>query len=492
MSLLLDALQRASKEKEKAASSAAPAPSPPIVLEPLAMETPAPAPDNPVAKPAGTPVVEPALTLSLVSENESHPPPAPASAVSTPAPSAVPEKVEPTLAPPAQAITPPEPSPRIPPPPPAAPKPPLQPAKPAAPPAPKPAAPAPEKPVPPRTPQVAREILYASAKPQPSSRKRQVLFGGIALVLALSLGSLFLFEFLNQPSRLSPASPPPQPVATATDTASPPAAAVPPALPVPAKAQTGSTAPEPSTKIPAATPAPTQATTSAADTPKAPAVPAGRDQPLFSGKPVFVAKPGGSQALDAAYAALNEGRLEAAAEAYRRALRNNPEERDALLGLAHIAHRQGQRDEARAWYQRVLRLEPDHPAANAGLLALSEGDLETTVSRARDMADKNPESAAAQSALGNALAREGLLAEAQQAFFKAVTLEPDQPLHTFNLAVALDRLHKYDLARTYYERALTLAEKAGNGLRKNFPRDAALNRLEQLRARSANATGSAP
>ncbi|MDK9703705.1 MAG: tetratricopeptide repeat protein [Sulfuritalea sp.] len=227
---------------------------------------------------------------------------------------------------------------------------------------------------------------------------------------------------------------------------------------------------------------PAEARVSAGGVPAAKSVP--RGAATRSTAPVFVAKPAAASALDSAYAALTEGRLDDAAAGYNQALKKNPGERDALLGLAYIAQRQGNRDEARTYYQQVLRQEPGHPGASAGLLSLAaESDLQMTASRAREMAERNPDSAVVQSTLAGILAKEGRIAEAQQAYFKALTLEPDNAFHAYNLAVALDRLHKYAQAQGFYQRALTLADKAGPGDRSGFPRKEALQRLEQLRAR---------
>jgi len=190
---------------------------------------------------------------------------------------------------------------------------------------------------------------------------------------------------------------------------------------------------------------------------------------------------------------LTEGRFDEAADDYKRALARSPGERDALLGLAYIAQHQGRRDEARAYYQQVLRQEPGHPGAYAGLLSIAaEGDLQLTASRAREMAERNPDSAVVMSTLGGILAKEGRIAEAQQAYFRALTLEPDSAFHAYNLAVALDRLHKNIPAQGYYQRALALAEKSSAADQADFPRRAALLRLEQLRNSDANPQTTSP
>lgn len=179
---------------------------------------------------------------------------------------------------------------------------------------------------------------------------------------------------------------------------------------------------------------------------------------------------------------MTQGRLDEARSAYHRVLQAQPEDRDALLGLAYIAQVQGRSDEARDLYRRVLRQEPDNTTANAGLLALlaNSGLSNThTSGLARDLSERHPRSAAAYATLGDLMVREGHLADAQQAYFKAVALEAGNARYTYNLAVALDRLHKSEQALSYYERAITLSTKAATP--DPIPQDIIRQRIEQLR-----------
>lgn len=362
------------------------------------------------------------------------------------------------------------------------------------------------------SPQVAREILGATAKPAKKGASKRLIAMGVVALLIAAINAAFFLGFLdrffgNSSSDLMPPVPPP-PV-----TASAPL----PIAPGPVAAVEGPAAGDPPTSPDAKT-EPLAATAATRVTGGAPRSAARRDdlptpgegKPVASAgeaaakrasratgaiaKPLFVAKPTALSALDAAYAALTEDRLDEARIAYRQALEKNPGERDALLGLAYIAQRQGNGEEARVHYQNVLRQEPGNASANAGLLAIAaDGDLSGAASRAREMADRAPDSAAVLSSLGGILAKEGRIAEAQQAYFKALTLEPDNALHAYNLAVALDRLHKYAQAGSYYRRALALAEKSSAGDRANFPRKEALQRLDQLSATSSDAqVGYAP
>jgi tetratricopeptide (TPR) repeat protein len=198
---------------------------------------------------------------------------------------------------------------------------------------------------------------------------------------------------------------------------------------------------------------------------------------------MFQSRSTGPSALESGYAALIQGRLQEAKQAYTQALVGNAEERDALLGLAYIAHQQGRTEEARAYYQRVLRQEPGNPVAKSGLLMLSPTeDMQEFGSQSREIAEQNPDSAVAQSVLGQSLVRQGRLADAQLAFQRTHLLEPGVALHAFNLAVALDRLRNYDQARLYYERALTLSAQSGAERSSGVPLAAVRARLLQLQA----------
>ncbi len=191
---------------------------------------------------------------------------------------------------------------------------------------------------------------------------------------------------------------------------------------------------------------------------------------------------GNTEGLTSAYAALAAGRMDEAERLYAEALTALGEEPDALLGLAYIAHRRDRPEAALAYYRRVLRQDPDQAAALAGLLALNkELDLAQAASRAHDTATQHPESAAALSALGRILGRQERFADAALAFARAQALEPVDPNHAYNLAVALDRLRQYGRAQHHYARALALAEHAQDVQATGFSRTEARLRLEQLR-----------
>ncbi len=180
----------------------------------------------------------------------------------------------------------------------------------------------------------------------------------------------------------------------------------------------------------------------------------------------------------AGYAAYQAGDLAAARNEYQQALTAEPTNRDALLGLAAVETRAQRYDVAEAHYQRLLRADPRDPHATAGMLALRGQQLDPVLSesRVKTLLAANPEASVLYFTLGNQFAQQGRWPEAQQAYFKAHTADPENPDFTFNLAVSLDQLRQPGLALEHYRRALALAEKRVP----NFSLETARIRIQQL------------
>lgn len=165
--------------------------------------------------------------------------------------------------------------------------------------------------------------------------------------------------------------------------------------------------------------------------------------------------------LQSAYAALNRGELDQAERLYQQALTRQPRHPDALLGMASIAERRGLTEIAQRRYREVLQSDPGNPIALSSVLAgLQVDQLSGAESELRTALSRYPEHAALYFALGNVLAQRQRWPEAQQAYFEAATRAPSNPDYAFNLAVALDRLAKGELAIRFYRQALQLAESA--------------------------------
>ena len=162
--------------------------------------------------------------------------------------------------------------------------------------------------------------------------------------------------------------------------------------------------------------------------------------------------------LENAWEALQAGDLPRAREEYQRVLRGNPRDRDALLGLATIDARTQQFESAEARYLRVLELDPRDPYAQAGLISLrGQTDPLQSESRIKNMLAQQPDAAFLNFPLGNQYAAQGRWPDAQAAYFRAFSADPDNPDYAYNLAVSLDHLGQGKLALEYYRRALALA-----------------------------------
>jgi len=178
------------------------------------------------------------------------------------------------------------------------------------------------------------------------------------------------------------------------------------------------------------------------------------------------------------YQALASGQLGAARQQYEAVLRQDPLNRDALLGLATVAQGDQQGAQAAALYLRLLEINPDDGVALAGLIGLRQGDLVQSESRLKSILARTPESGPVLFALGNVYAQQRRWPEAQQQFFRAYSAVPGNADYAFNLAVGLDRLNQPRLAASYYQRALTLAQTTPAA----FDRAGAQQRLGELGA----------
>ena len=158
--------------------------------------------------------------------------------------------------------------------------------------------------------------------------------------------------------------------------------------------------------------------------------------------------------LNNAYLAYRSGKFDQAQQLYHEVLKLDARNIDAILGLAVIAQRRGADSSAAHYYAQALALDPRNAVANAGMSALTTDD--NRESRLKTLLNEQQDSSSLHFALGNRYAEQARWAEAQQAYFNAYRLEPDNAELAFNLAISLDRLGQKKSAAQYYQRALQL------------------------------------
>jgi Tfp pilus assembly protein PilF len=182
--------------------------------------------------------------------------------------------------------------------------------------------------------------------------------------------------------------------------------------------------------------------------------------------------------LSSAYQAYQQGDFAAAQQQYVNALKQDPNNRDALLGIAALARQQGHNAIAEQYYQHVLALNPRDPEAYAGMSALNNDDSPGEESRLKLLLAQQPQSGTLNFTLGNLYAGQQRWPEAQQAYFNAFNLQPDNADYAFNLAVSLDHMGQSKAAAEYYQRALQLGSTSATA---GFDRAQVQQRLDALR-----------
>jgi len=321
----------------------------------------------------------------------------------------------------------------------------------------------------------AKKVFEAKIR-EPNPRLPFFITVGALGVFALGTVVYFWMQ-LRPPAPLVNANPPRQAEASAPppQTASAPAQTPPsgPAAPAIPGLPSGQAAPAPAAPTAAsaapAKPAAPEAPVTAAPKPPVvaarPEAPAARtpQRPSVPASPAVAALPQVHPRVEAGYSAYLAGDLAGARNDYQQALREDPGNRDALLGLAATEVRAGRFEVAEAAYLRVLQADPRDAYAQAGLLSLRSARMDPTAteSRVKTLLAAEPGAHVLNFTLGNQLAQQGRWSEAQQEYFKAFAAEPDNPDFAYNLAVSLDQLRQPRLALEYYRRALALADKRG-------------------------------
>lgn len=305
--------------------------------------------------------------------------------------------------------------------------------------------------------------LFEAKTPTPpanSNRKFALALGISTLVATLAIGAYFWWQ-LQPKSSLTPlrttspppplSSPPSSPLLALPNAAVPPAptfTASPPTSPQD-RAAANEADEEEETLRPTKSVSPRRSA-------EAFSAPQAAESPVkISRAPLRV-----NPALARGYELFERGELSAARLEYERVLKSDPQSIDALHGMAAISLRENRPDAADHYFQRVLVADPQDAHAIAGLANLRGGNNPAAAeSRLKGIVAAQPELAAPQFALGNLLAAQERWSEAQQAYFKAYSVEPGNPDILFNLAISLEHLRQAKLAAQYYALAIEAANR---------------------------------
>jgi eukaryotic-like serine/threonine-protein kinase len=152
------------------------------------------------------------------------------------------------------------------------------------------------------------------------------------------------------------------------------------------------------------------------------------------------------------------GKLDLAAESYRKTIEIKPDYAEAHINLGAALQAQGKLDLAAESYRKAIEIKPDYAAAhsNLGNVLRDQGQLDLAVESHRKAIEVQPDFAWAHNNLGIALAIQGKLDRADEAFRKAIEIQPDFVMAHKNLARFLKEQGRLDEAVESYRKAIQI------------------------------------
>ncbi len=161
-------------------------------------------------------------------------------------------------------------------------------------------------------------------------------------------------------------------------------------------------------------------------------------------------------ALRTALAHHQAGRLDEAKELYRRVLRAEPEQADALNLLGVAVQDGGDAAEAVRLIRRAIAVDgaEAHYYTNLGNALMAAGRLDEAVSAYRRGLALNPGSVIAHNNLGNVLVGLGRRQEAIESYDRALAIDPHYPSALYNLGGLLYAEEEREKALDYFQRAI--------------------------------------
>ncbi len=162
--------------------------------------------------------------------------------------------------------------------------------------------------------------------------------------------------------------------------------------------------------------------------------------------------------LNRAYTSLMGGDTAEAIEIYKNILSSEPQEEEALFGLAATYHRLGELEKARPYYAELLRVNPQHREGLNNFLALiSDEAPEEALAELERLEQRNPEFSPIPAQQGVLLNKLGYFDQAREKMLRAIDLAPENMTYKFNLAVMMDQHKEYAHASALYRMLIDAA-----------------------------------
>jgi tetratricopeptide (TPR) repeat protein len=154
----------------------------------------------------------------------------------------------------------------------------------------------------------------------------------------------------------------------------------------------------------------------------------------------------------------DQGKYAEAIDAYKLALRKNPEDLFAKYNLAVVYQDQGKHDRALDLYQEILKTTEDtNSRINIAAIYYNRGDQERALQELETAAKNNRDSAEPSSALGEYLVRQNLLGPAEKKYLEALSIDDQHALTYYRLGRLYCQQEKTDLCLENLKKAVELA-----------------------------------
>ncbi len=161
-----------------------------------------------------------------------------------------------------------------------------------------------------------------------------------------------------------------------------------------------------------------------------------------------------------AYEAMEADQLDLAAEYYEEILAHRAQNEDAMLGLATVYHRSNQLDKARKLYRQLLATAPRDPSVlNNFLVLVSQESPQEALNELLQLEQKNPHYDVLPAQISALYASEGKMEHAIEKMARAISLNSDNLLYHYNLAVMLDHAGRSEQAIQVYTHVKAEAQK---------------------------------
>lgn len=167
--------------------------------------------------------------------------------------------------------------------------------------------------------------------------------------------------------------------------------------------------------------------------------------------------------LNRAYDALMAGNAEESVRIYRDILSVEPQNEEALFGLAATFHRLGATDKARPLYVKLLQVNPTHREALNNYLSIAGDEApEEALLELEQLRLRNPNFSPIPAQMGLLYGKTGQFEQARTFMLTAIHLAPENLVYQYNLAVLLDQHGDYADASALYGALLKASQNGGS------------------------------